>query len=46
MSTFTKNKPALLRERRHWRARERHALKGTGERPRLNVFRSSKHIFA
>lgn len=46
MSTFTKNKPALLRERRHWRARERHALKETGERPRLNVFRSSKHIFA
>jgi len=35
----------LLRQRRHWRARERHALKGTPERPRLNVFRSSKHIF-
>jgi large subunit ribosomal protein L18 len=46
MATATKNKPALLRQRRHWRARERHDLKGTGERPRLNVFRSSKHIFA
>jgi large subunit ribosomal protein L18 len=46
MAAATKNKPALLRERRHWRARTRHNLKGTGERPRLNVFRSSKHIFA
>ncbi|OQY97324.1 MAG: 50S ribosomal protein L18 [Chloroflexi bacterium UTCFX4] len=46
MATATKNKAALLRERRHWRARARHNLKGTGERPRLNVFRSSKHIFA
>lgn len=41
-----KNKSALLRQRRHWRARERHNLKGTAERPRLNVFRSAKHIFA
>ncbi len=41
-----KNKSALLRQRRHWRARERHNLRGTAERPRLNVFRSSKHIFA
>lgn len=41
-----KNKSALLRQRRHWRARERHNLRGTSERPRLNVFRSSKHIFA
>ncbi|MCG3139796.1 MAG: 50S ribosomal protein L18 [Anaerolineae bacterium] len=46
MAATTKNKPALLRQRRHWRARERHNLKGTPERPRLNVFRSSKHIFA
>lgn len=41
-----KNKSALLRQRRHWRARERHNLKGTADRPRLNVFRSAKHIFA
>lgn len=41
-----KNKSALLRQRRHWRSRQRHTLKGTSERPRLNVFRSAKHIFA
>jgi large subunit ribosomal protein L18 len=41
-----KNKSALLRQRRHWRARERHNLSGSSERPRLNIFRSSKHIFA
>lgn len=41
----TKNKSALLRQRRHWRARERHHLAGSAERPRLNVFRSSRHIF-
>jgi large subunit ribosomal protein L18 len=41
-----KNKSALLRQRRHWRARERHHLQGTAERPRLNVFRSTKHMFA
>lgn len=41
----TKNKTTLLRHRRHWRARERHNLKGSTERPRLNVFRSTKHIF-
>lgn len=41
-----KNKSAMLRQRRHWRARERHNLQGSAERPRLNVFRSSKHIFA
>jgi large subunit ribosomal protein L18 len=41
-----KNKSALLRQRRHWRARERHNLQGNAERPRLNIFRSSKHIFA
>lgn len=40
------NRARLLRERRHWRARARHNLKGTPERPRLNVFRSSRHIFA
>jgi large subunit ribosomal protein L18 len=36
----------LLRERRRRRARGRHNLKGTAERPRLNVFRSTRHIFA
>ena len=46
MATGTKNKSAQLRERRHWRSRQRHNLKGTAERPRLNIFRSSKHIFA
>ena len=46
MATASKNKSALLRERRHWRARQRHNLKGTTERPRLNIFRSTKHIFA
>jgi len=40
------NVEQLLRERRHRRARERHNLKGTSERPRLNVFRSTRHIFA
>ncbi len=40
------NVEQLLRERRHRRARERHNLKGTPERPRLNVFRSTRHIFA
>lgn len=40
------NAEQVLRERRHWRARARHDLKGTAERPRLNVFRSSRHIFA
>ncbi len=35
-----------LRERRHWRGRTRHRLAGTAERPRLNVFRSSRHIWA
>lgn len=34
----------LARERRHARVRKR--VTGTPERPRLNVFRSSKHIYA
>lgn len=46
MAVTTKNKPALLRQRRHWRARTRHVLQGSAERPRLNVFRSARHIFA
>ncbi len=41
-----KNVEKVLRERRHHRARERHNLQGTAERPRLNVFRSTRHIFA
>ncbi len=41
-----KNVEKLLRDRRHRRARERHNLQGTTARPRLNVFRSSRHIFA
>ncbi len=40
------NVEKVLRERRHWRSRERHNLSGTADRPRLNVFRSSRHIFA
>lgn len=40
------NVEQLLRVRRHWRARTRHNLKGTPARPRLNVFRSTRHIFA
>ncbi len=40
------NVQRALRERRHYRARQRHNLKGTPERPRLNVFRSARHIFA
>lgn len=42
----TRNKSSELRQRRHWRARERHNLKGTADRPRLNIFRSTKHMFA
>jgi large subunit ribosomal protein L18 len=40
------NAEQVLRDRRHWRSRARHNLTGTAERPRLNVFRSSRHIFA
>jgi large subunit ribosomal protein L18 len=40
------NAEQALRERRHWRSRARHNMTGTAERPRLNVFRSSRHIFA
>ena len=32
------------RKRRHWRVRKK--VHGTGERPRLNVFRSNRHIYA
>ncbi len=40
------NVSKVLRERRHYRARQRHNLLGTPARPRLNVFRSDRHIFA
>jgi len=33
-----------LRKRRHFRVRSK--VNGTDERPRLNVFRSNKHIYA
>lgn len=38
------NKKELLRRRRHRRVRSK--VYGTAERPRLNVFRSLKHIYA
>ena len=41
----TKHLERKLRERRHMRARRRHNLIGTAARPRLNVFRSARHIF-
>lgn len=37
-------KALTLRERRHRRVRAK--VNGTGQRPRLNVFRSSAHIYA
>ncbi|MCL2695783.1 MAG: 50S ribosomal protein L18 [Clostridiales bacterium] len=33
-----------VRKNRHWRQRK--TLIGTGERPRLNVYRSTNHIYA
>jgi len=33
-----------LRKKRHYRVRSK--ISGTAERPRLNVFRSNKHIYA
>ncbi|MBL8152832.1 MAG: 50S ribosomal protein L18 [Anaerolineae bacterium] len=43
MATFTEKKQAS-RERRHRRVRAR--VTGTGQRPRLNVFRSLSNIYA
>jgi large subunit ribosomal protein L18 len=34
----------MRRQRRRWRVRNK--VRGTAERPRLTVFRSSKHIYA
>lgn len=41
---FTKTDKNKARKKRHLRIRKR--LSGTAVRPRLNVFRSSKHIYA
>ncbi|WP_078551184.1 50S ribosomal protein L18 [Bacillus alkalicellulosilyticus] len=41
---ITKANKNLARKKRH--AHVRRTITGTAERPRLNVFRSSKHIYA
>ena len=41
---ITQNKRNAIRQRIHSRIREK--LSGTGERPRLNVYRSLNHIYA
>ena len=41
---ITQNKRNEIRQRIHSRIREK--LAGTGERPRLNVYRSLNHIYA
>src|SRR5277367_185609 len=41
---ITENKRNAIRQRIHNRIREK--LSGTGERPRLNVYRSLNHIYA
>ena len=41
---MAKKSPALMREIRHQRVRR--TVRGTGERPRLAVFRSLRHIYA
>lgn len=41
---ITKQNRNAMRKRRHVRVRAR--VSGTAERPRLNVFRSNKHIYA
>ncbi|WP_186576154.1 50S ribosomal protein L18 [Aquibacillus kalidii] len=41
---ITKPDKNLVRKKRHMRVRKN--LFGTAERPRLNVFRSNKHIYA
>jgi len=41
---ITQNKRNAVRQRIHARIREK--LAGTGERPRLNVYRSLNHIYA
>ncbi|MBS3898757.1 MAG: 50S ribosomal protein L18 [Dethiobacter sp.] len=41
---ITRQDKNLMRKRRHFRVRRK--LSGTVQRPRLNVFRSLKHIYA
>ncbi|MBS4007416.1 MAG: 50S ribosomal protein L18 [Clostridium sp.] len=41
---ITRQDKNLMRKRRHLRVRKK--LSGTSQRPRLNVFRSLKHIYA
>ncbi|WP_127583989.1 50S ribosomal protein L18 [Paenibacillus koleovorans] len=41
---ITKGDKNKARQKRHLRVRK--TIKGTTQRPRLNVFRSSKHIYA
>ena len=41
---ITKQDKNQVRKKRH--ARVRSKITGTAERPRLNVFRSNKHIYA
>lgn len=41
---ITKPDRNTLRKRRHMRVRKK--LNGTADRPRLNVFRSNKHMYA
>ncbi|ARK28530.1 50S ribosomal protein L18 [Halalkalibacter krulwichiae] len=41
---ITKRSKSVARKKRH--AHVRRTITGTPERPRLNVFRSSKHIYA
>lgn len=41
---ITKPDRNAVRKRRHYRVRKQ--VHGTAERPRLNVFRSNKHIYA
>ncbi len=42
--TFSSKQKSLARQRRHRRVRKR--VRGTAERPRLAVFRSSRHVTA
>ncbi|MBT9167020.1 MAG: 50S ribosomal protein L18 [Syntrophomonadaceae bacterium] len=41
---ITRQDKNLMRKRRHFRVRRK--LSGTNQRPRLNVFRSLKHVYA
>lgn len=43
MADITGRKKTLARKRRHRRVRKR--ISGTAQRPRMNVFRSSRNIF-